>query len=190
MSLPSGYSQYQLPQFTPQQMQLYNQMIGSLGGLGGGMDYLNRLASGDEELFKQIEAPAYQALQQQQAQTAGRFSGVGGQDSSAFANALAGQSGQMAQNLASQRSQMQQGAIDKLMGFSERMLQQRPYETGLQQEGGLDIQGLIETFGPMALDLLMGNYGGAASKGMGAKSGDDILSTFQKWNQSIGGALR
>lgn len=154
---PQGYQMTQTPNFSPEVMKLYNNLLSSLGtGPQQGLGYLTKLASGDEDIFKQIEAPAYQALQQGMAQTAGRFSGVGGQDSSAFANALAGQQGQMSQNLAANRQQLQQQAIQQLLGYSQNLMNQKPYDYQLQEEGDMDWENLVKTFGPLIFSLISG----------------------------------
>jgi hypothetical protein len=158
--IPQGFDLTKIPNMSPEMMNLLNGLISSLGGgPQAGLQHLQKLASGNEDVFKQIEAPAYQALQQQQAQTANRFSGVGGQDSSAFANALAGQTGQLAQNLASQRNQLMTGAIDKLMSYSQNVLSQKPYEYGLQEQPSTDWESIIKTFGPLILDLIASSQG-------------------------------
>lgn len=164
MTAPKGYDIAQIPQMTPEQMQLFQQLLGSLGGgPQAGLGYLSKLAAGDEDIFAQIEAPAYQALQQGLAQTANRFSGVGAQDSSAFQNTLAGQSASLAQNLASQRSQLQQSAIDKLLGYSNQLLGQKPYETVLQEQQGIDWGQLIGQIPALALQAF-GIYNNPLSK--------------------------
>ena len=163
MSAPQGYTQTQTPRMTPEMMKLYNNMLSSLGsGPQAGLNYYSKLASGDEDIFKQIEAPAYQALQQGLAQTGNRFSGVGAQDSSAFANAQAGQVGQMAQNLAANRRSLQQNAIDKLLGYSQNLLNQNPCEYQLQEEGGMDWENLVKIFGPILAAMVSGNPTAAA----------------------------
>ncbi len=151
MTAPEGYTQTQTQNMPPEMMQLLNSLMSSLnqGGAASGIDYLTKLAQGDEDIFKQIEAPAYQQLEQGLAKTANRFSGVGAQDSSAFQNQLGGQVSQMATDLASQRNQLQTGAIDKLMNFSERMLGQKPYEYGLQEDQSFDWQEMIKILGPI-----------------------------------------
>ncbi len=146
---PSGYQQVASQNFSPEMMDFFNQIVGKLsggGGVTGGIDYLSKLAQGDEDIFKQIEAPAYQALEQNLANTANRFSNYGAQGSSAFQNQLAGQSGQMATNLASQRNDLMTGAIDKLLGYSNQALGQKPYETGLQKKDEFDWGQLASKF--------------------------------------------
>ncbi len=136
-SAPSGYKMRQLSNFTPQQQELFQKRLGGLnkgGGLDQSYDYLNRLASGDEELFKELEAPAYKNLEKGLAQTGNRFSQFGAQDSSAFQNALAGQSSELATNLQSRRGDLRREAIQALLGQSDQLLNAKPYENILEQQ--------------------------------------------------------
>lgn len=122
-----GYNQMQMPQFTPDQMKLFQQMFSHVGP----DSYLSKLAGGDEETFNQMEAPAMRQFQGLQGQLASRFSGAGGlgaRRSSGFQNTMSQASSDFAQDLQSRRQQMQQSAIQQLMGLSSQLLGQRPYE--------------------------------------------------------------
>jgi len=123
----SGYRK--IPNFTPEQMNLFKMLLGGTGqGLGGGgLDYLSRLASGDESAFAESEAPAYSAYEKALGQLGSRFAGLGAMDSSAFQNATSGAASTLAENLAANRSNLQQSAIDKLLGLSQSLLGQQPY---------------------------------------------------------------
>lgn len=147
---PKGYNTYGVQQFTPEMMRLFQQFLGKAGqGAGSGLDFLSKLASGDEDIFNQIEAPAYASLEKGLGQTANRFSQFGAQGSSAFQNALSGQSADMAQNLASQRTNIMTSAIDKLLGQSNQLLNQKPIEYGLQEKETDPWVQLIQTLGPL-----------------------------------------
>ena len=123
----------QIPNFTPQQMDLFQRLLAALGpGAEQGAGFLSRLASGEEGAFEGLEAPYYSALQRGIADTANRFSQFGAQDSSAFQNMLAGQSEQLAETLGSQRTALQQAAIERLLESSANLLGQRPYENLLK----------------------------------------------------------
>lgn len=124
-----GYKHRQLPQMTPEMMQLFQSLLGGLqGGLEGGTDFLSKLASGDEGTFQEMEQPAYAAFEKLLGQTGTRFSHAGAQDSSYFDNAIAGQGAELAQNLQSQRLGIRNQAIQSLLGNSQQALGQRPYE--------------------------------------------------------------
>lgn len=53
---PSGYNVRQLQNFSPEMMELFQSLIGGVGGgAKGGLDYLSKLASGDESAFTSAE---------------------------------------------------------------------------------------------------------------------------------------
>ncbi len=51
---PHGYQKGSLQQFTPEQMQLFQQLFSNVGP----ESYLSKLAGGDESFFNEMEAPA------------------------------------------------------------------------------------------------------------------------------------
>ncbi len=173
----SGYKLRQTPQFTPQQMQLFQQLMGGLegggagGGLGGGLDYLSQLAGGEEGAFQQAEAPAYSAFNKMAGQIGSRYSQLGARDSSSFQQALSGGASQLSEQLGAQRQGMRTSAIESLLGLSERMLGQRPYETQLQEEGGINWSELLGMLGGTAL----GSIGGPIAAGVGGGVGKALL---------------
>jgi len=128
--IPSGYKQGQLQQFTPEQMQLFQQMFGQVSPDSN----LSRLAAGDPSQFSDVEAPALQQFNQIQGNIASRFSQGGGEGSlgqrksSGFQNSMNQAGMDFAQQLQSQRQQLQRQAIQDLMGISSDLLGQRPYE--------------------------------------------------------------
>jgi len=134
--IPKGYQQGQLSQYTPEQTQLFNQGIQNVGP----DSYTARLARGDQDLFNEMEAPAYRQFNAAQGQLAGRFSGSGGggqlssRNSSGFQN-TAGQLGSdFAQDLASKRSELMRGATMDLHNMSQQLLGNRPYDQFLVEE--------------------------------------------------------
>ena len=120
---PSGFSTAQ--NFTPQQMQLFQQLFGHLGP----ESFTSRLAGGDQSAFGEIEAPALQQFNALQGGLASRFSGMGtgGRKSSGFQNTSSQAASDFAQQLSSQRQGLQRQALQDLMGYSESLLNQRPY---------------------------------------------------------------
>jgi len=119
----------QVPQFNPGQMNLFQSLLGGVQpGSTQGLDFLSKLAGGNEEMFNQLEAPAFSNYQKTLGDLGSRFAQFGGVDSSAFQNAVTGAGADLAQNLQSQRSQLQSDAISKLLGYSGQLLGQRPYE--------------------------------------------------------------
>jgi hypothetical protein len=127
--IPKGYRTGQLQQFTPEQMQLFQQLFSNLGQ----GSFLSQLAGGEEGAFSQLEAPALRQFNSLQGNIASRFSGMGSgaRRSSGFANTLNQATSDFAQQLQSQRLGLQQQALRDLMGFSESLLGQRPQERTL-----------------------------------------------------------
>lgn len=181
----SGYTARQLPNFTPEMMNLFKSLLGGAqGGAGGGLDFMSKLASGDESAFTSAEAPAYSAFNKTLGQLGSRFSQYGAQDSSAFQNATAGAGQDLAQNLQAQRLGLRQGAIDRLLGLSSSLLQQRPYENVLEQNPqGFDWGGLIGG----AAGSFLGPFGGAFGKGAGNALNNYIASKYGKRPQPQAG---
>ena len=152
-----GYDVTQIPNMPPELMQWLSQLVnGAQGGSLQGLQHLQKLASGDQSTFEQIEAPAYEGFQKTLGQIGSRFSGFGGRNSSAFQNAVSGAGSELAQNLASQRQGIQNTAIDKLLNFSQGLLNQKPYDTIAQpeQKGGMDIGALVGQLLPQLLKLI------------------------------------
>ena len=179
--VPKGYNKGQLSQFTPEQMQLFQQLFSNVSP----DSYLSKLAGGDESSFQQIEAPAWRQFGQAQGQLGSRFSqlqpgAMSAQRGSGFQN-QAGQLGSdFAMDLASRRQQLQQQAIKDLMGLGHELLGQRPYDKFLAEKpqkqssaaGGWG--GALGAIGGGTLGFLAGGPAGAmtgASLGSSAFSG-------------------
>lgn len=168
--IPKGYSKGSLQQFTPEQMQLFQQMFGHVGP----ESYLSKLAGGDQETFNQIEAPALRQFSELQGGLASRFSGMGGlgaRKSSGFQNTMNSAASNFAQQLQSNRQNLQRQALMDLQGLSGELLGQRPYENFLiakQQKPG---------WGQLAGKFLGGLPGAAAGY-------------FDKENGGWGGAAK
>lgn len=156
----SGYNVNQLPTLTPQQMQGLQKLFSTaMPGAQQGAEFLTKLAGGgDEDFWSQLEAPAYSALEKGLGQTANRFSQFGAQDSSAFQNAIAGQSGDLAEKLQSQRLGLQQGATDQLLQLMESLLGARSFENVINPKkkntNAMDIGNILGTALPALLALL------------------------------------
>jgi len=163
--IPQGYSKGLLQQFTPEQMQLFQQLFSHVGP----ESFLSKLAGGDEGAFGQIEAPALKQFSALQGGLASRFSGMGGtggRKSSGFQNTMNSASSDFAQQLQSQRQQLQQQALKDLMGFSSNLLGQKPYETTLTEKP------------KSGLEAFFSNLAGGVGQGFGKTFGG-----------SLGGAL-
>lgn len=132
--VPKGYRKGQISQFTPEQMQLFQQLF----GLVGQDSYLSKLAGGDEEAFQQTEAPALRQFSELLGGLGSRFSGMGmgARRSSGFQNTASSAASNFAQELASQRQSLQRQAIMDLMGISQSLLGQRPMENLITPKSG------------------------------------------------------
>lgn len=134
--IPKGYKLGQIQQYTPEQMELFKRSFQHVGP----ESYLSKLAAGDEDIFNQIEAPAYRQFQGIQGDIASRFSfGGGGQGAmsarggSGFKNAISSAGTDFAERLASQRQGLMRQAVQDMQGITSELLNQRPYEQSLIQ---------------------------------------------------------
>lgn len=129
---PSGYSQYAINNYTPQQQQLHEQGFAHVGP----DSYLNKLAMGDESQFAEMEAPGLKQFSEILGNIGSRFSGMGtgGRRSSGFQNTASQAGSDFAMNLQSQRQGLRRQAIMDLMGLSNQILGQRPQEKGLAEK--------------------------------------------------------
>ncbi len=167
----SGYKLKQVSNFTPEMQNLFKMLLGGTqGGLGGGgLDWLSKLAGGDEASFQQTEAPMHNAFNQKLGDIGSRFANMGAVDSSAFQNATSGAASQFGQELGANRINLQQGALDRLLGLSQNLLSQRPHENILQPKsnGFMDFLGSI-----------LGAAGGKFGGGIGGGAADFLSKKF------------
>lgn len=124
--IPKGYSYGQIGQYTPEQQQQFGSQFEHVGP----DSYLAKLARGDQSAFAESEAPAMRQFNELQGGIASRFSGMGSgaRRSSGFQNTVNQASSNFAQDLASRRMDMRRNAINDLMGLSNTLLGQRPYD--------------------------------------------------------------
>lgn len=127
--VPSGYKAAQLQNFTPEMMELFQQMIDQLGP----DSFLSKLAGGDEETFQQMEAPALRQFNEILGGIGSRFSGMGmgARKSSGFQNATTAAGSNFAQDIQANRLNLQRQATGDLMNYSNQLLSQKPYEQSL-----------------------------------------------------------
>lgn len=168
-----GYRPSQLQQFSPEQLNLFQSMFGHLGP----DSFLSRLASGDQSQFEQLEAPALRQFQGLQGQLASRFSGLGSgaRRSSGFQNTMNQATSDFAQQLQAQRLGLQRQAIGDLMGLSNQLLAQRPYENFLTQKQ------------PSFLKSLLSGGLNAFAGGLGGSLGGNPFGSLFGGNKSMGG---
>lgn len=115
--------------YTPEQMELFQQQFGLLGP----DSYTYRMAQGDPELMKQMERGALREFSGTMGNLASRFSGggTGGRHSSGFRLSQGMEARQLQEQLEAQRAGLRRQAINDLMGMSNTILGQDPYETFL-----------------------------------------------------------
>lgn len=122
------YRHFTSPSFTPQMMQHFEELFQHLGP----DSFLAKLMQGDPELFQQLEAPAMRQFSEMQGNIASRFGGSGalggGRKSSGFQNIQNQAASDFAQQLQGQRLGLQRQAYSDLFDYSNKLLQQRPYE--------------------------------------------------------------
>lgn len=183
-SAPRGANQ--ISTMSPQQQQLFSSLIGKLGGgAGQGVDYLSRLAGGDQSMFSEMEAPAYSAFNKQLGNIGSRFADVGAIGSSGFQNATSGAAAQLGESLASKRGELQRGAIERLLGLSSELLGKQTF--GFEdKDQGFDWGSLIGTLGGAAGSAFLGPIGGAVGKG----AGDWLSRLFEKKSTAPTGGLQ
>ena len=176
--IPKGYKQGQLQQFTPEQMQLFQRLFSQISP----DSYLSRLAGGDQESFAQMEAPAMRQFQDVLGGISSRFSGMGSgaRKSSGFQNTVSTAASNFAQDLAARRHDLQRQALMDLMGISESLLSQRPYEKFLieKQQKPSFMQQLLGAGLPAAGAIAGGIFGGMPGAKLGATVGGSMGRAF------------
>lgn len=125
----TGYKQVSTPNLSPEQMGLFQQLMGgSQSGIGAGLGHLsNQAQGGNEEYWNQLEAPAKKEFGQYQSDIANRFSQAApgassARRSSGHQNAQNSAAADFAERLASNRMGLQQNAISQLLGIGQNLL--------------------------------------------------------------------
>lgn len=153
----TGYDTRHIQNFTPEQLNLLESLIpANQKGAVAGTDFLSRLASGDENIFKEIEAPAHEKFQEFLGEAGSKFGHLGATGSSGFQNLISGESSRMAQDLASQRTGLRTKAIESLLSQSKNLIGERPYENVLlPQKQKMDYGKLVGEYGPQVANLIL-----------------------------------
>ncbi len=160
--LGKGAEEVQKPIYNPQQEELLNMLLGSLGQqLPGGLQNLQNILGGDQGTFEAFERPARRAFEQQTIPTiAERFTGqgAGAQRSSAFGQALGTAGRELEEDIFSKRIGMQSDALSQLLGMLGPAISPRQYQyTKPRQPGFLESLGVGAAEGVgKAAPLLMG----------------------------------
>lgn len=156
--VPKGYRTGQIQQYTPEQLDLFSSQFPHLSE----GSYLSRLAGGDEGLFNEMEAPALRQFSGLLGNLGSRFAAGSGRGSlgnlrsSGFQNTGTAAASNFAQELQANRQNLQRQALHDLMGFSNQILGQRPYERTLTQKQEKQPSGWGSLLGGLA-----GGLGGA-----------------------------
>ena len=177
-----GYKTKQLPNMSPEQMQFFTQLLQQLqGGTQYGVDFLSKLAAGDEGLFEELEAPAYRNFEKTLGQIGTRFSHLGAGDSSYMQNAVSGAGSELAQDLQAKRVEMRNNAINSLLNNSQQLLSKSPYDNVLiPNKQGPDWGGLIGgVIGGGAGAYYGGLPGAKFGAGAGAAAGSEFTKMFR-----------
>lgn len=154
---PSGYKINRIQNFSPEQMQLFKDSFQYINPQSN----LARLAGGDPQAFQQMEAPALRQFNELQGNLASRFSGMGsfgGRRSSGFQNAATSAASNFAQELQANRVNLQRQALADLMGYTNSILGQSPYNTLMikkRQQPSL-FDSLLGVFSPAGADMRQG----------------------------------
>ena len=149
MGTQGGYQQ--LGTQNNQQQQLFAQLLGGLGGAqGSGLEWLQRILSGEEGAFEDYEAPYKQQFEQETIPgIAERFAGMGtgGSQNSSGMQQTMGQAGrELTQNIASLRGGLQQNAMGMLQGMMGQA-QQPTFENIYQQPTTGIVPGMAQGMG-------------------------------------------
>lgn len=124
--IPKGYRAGQIQNFSPEQMDQFNQLFSLLGQDSD----LFKMAMGDQSYFDEMEAPAMRQFNELQGGLASRFSGMGmgGRKSSGFQNTSSAAASNFAQDLQSNRQNLSRQALKDLMEMSHSLMNEKPYE--------------------------------------------------------------
>ncbi len=175
--VPKGHRVGQMQQFTPEQLEMFQNMFGQIGPDSD----IFKMASGDESYFEEMEKPAWRQFQEAQGQLGSRFSQLApGAMSAQRGGGFKNQAGQLgsdfAMNLASNRQNLSRQALKDLFEMSHMLMNERPYERDLFQKGEKKPAlggwgGVAGAAGGAALGFLGGGPAGAyAGASIGSKA--------------------
>lgn len=154
----------QLSTQTDQQNQFQEMILSMLGGpTSQGFDFLQQILSGDEDAFKDFEAPIKRQFEQEVVPgIAERFAGMGtggAQNSSAMQQTMGRAGGELSQNLAQLRSGLKMGALQQLqglMGVGQKQAVENVYDPGAYGVVGGLLQGAGEGAGKAGMQYFLG----------------------------------
>lgn len=178
--IPKGYKAGRLQQFTPEQIGLFQQLLGMTSPSG----QLAQRAQGNLSGFEPQEELAQRDFQNFQGQNASRFSGMGmgARRGSGFQNAQTQGAQDLALQLAGQRQNLQRQALQDLMGISNTLLGSQPYQNFLTQKAPKKPSFWSQLFGaaaPVVGAGIGGVFGGPAGAMVGGQLGSALGSGFR-----------
>lgn len=114
-----GEKTEQFQKFTPQQQDIFGQLLGGAGQqLPQAFEFLSSILGQDPEAISKFEAPTRRAFEEQTIPSiAERFTGAGAQKSSAFGQQLGKAGKDLEEGLAAQRGNMSFQALSQLMSL-------------------------------------------------------------------------
>jgi hypothetical protein len=124
--IPKGQRAGQLQQFTPEALQMYQQLFGQIGPESD----IFKMASGDQSYFDEMEKPALRDFGGIMGNIASRFSsqGMGARRSSGFQNTVNKEGSDFAQRLAANRQGLSRQALKDLFEMSHMLMNEQPFE--------------------------------------------------------------
>lgn len=168
--IPKGFEKARLQQYDKPQMDVYNRDFSKIGP----DSYLSKLAGGDQDLYNELEAPAFRQFSALQGGLASRFSGMGSgaRRSSGFQNEGTAAASNFAEQLQSQRMGLRRQAMQDLHGMTEDILGRRPYDDSLVEKQpkkpGFDWGGLANAGIQAGIGFATGGPAGAIAGGANA----------------------
>lgn len=183
--IPRGYSAGRLQQMPNEGMDL----LQSLYPYVSPGSELSRRAQGDESAFAPIEERANRDFQEFQGQMGSRFSeaapgAMSSRGGSGFKNAANQASIDFASQLTQQRQGLQRQALGDLMGISNMLLGQHPYQNFLVQKKQKQPSFWSRLFGAAAPAVgagIGGAFGGVQGAQMGASLGGAFSQGFNSF---------
>lgn len=142
--IPKGHRAGQIQQFTPEQLEMFQNLFSQLGPDSD----IFKMASGDQSFFDEMERPALRDFGALQGNIASRFSGqgMGARRSSGFQNTMNQEGSDFAQRLSANRQKLSRDALKDLFHMSDLLMNERPFEriiSGKEQKE----PGFLQQFG-------------------------------------------
>lgn len=176
--VPSGFKAGALQRFDPARMAIFNQLAGGAQqGLPGAMDFLSQLASGNPEMFEQLEKPALSQFSSLMGGLASRAGAAGQRKSGGYGLAQSTAAADFAERLQSQRLGLQQNAVNSLREMAMQLLGQEPYSRYLTEKGPSKFEKAMGIGLPI-LGAGLGAFGGPFGMAVGANVGSLAGSAF------------